>query len=355
MVGKRAENVIEIRAYIKGRSLLGLKPVDIHREVCDIYGKGQMSYMTICRWVARFKSGHQQLKDAAHTGRPATTTTKHNIELIRQILEKDARYTVRQLAKMTGLSLARIHCILKKHLKLGKINARWIPHLLTDDQKRSRVDKAKSLLKKYPKYSKKAFDNLVTGDETWVYFFEPKRKCSNRIWATKNARRPSIAKRIRSVRKVLYVILFDNKGPIIQITVPKGKTVTAKYYRDVVLRKLKKVYKRRRPQTGLKYLRLLHDNAPAHKARIVTEFLKAEKVTVLPHPAYSPDLAPCDFFLFPKLKFHLSGKKSKSRNALGSAIYQYLMSIPIQEYENCFQKWIDRLKRCINAEGQYFE
>ena len=88
MVGKRAENVIEIKAYIKGRSLLGLKPVDIHREVCDIYGQGQMSYMTICRWVARFKPGHQQLKHAAHTGLPATTTTKHNIERIRQILEK---------------------------------------------------------------------------------------------------------------------------------------------------------------------------------------------------------------------------------------------------------------------------
>ena len=181
MVGKRAENVIEIRAYIKGRSLLGLKPVDIHREVCDIYGQGQMSYMTICRWVARFKSGHQQLKDAAHTGRPATTTTKQNISRIRQILEKDARYTVRQLARMTSLTLARVHWILKKHLELRKMNARWIPHLLTDDQKRSRVEKAKSLLKKYPKYTKKAFDNLVTGDETWVYFFEPKRKCSNRI------------------------------------------------------------------------------------------------------------------------------------------------------------------------------
>jgi hypothetical protein len=119
--------------------------------------------MTICRWVAC-------LKDAAHTGRLATTT-KHNIELIRQILEKDARYTVRQLAIMAGLSLARIHCILKKHLKLGNINSRWIPHLLNDDQKRSRVDKTKSLLKKYPKYSKKAFDNLVTGDETLVCIF----------------------------------------------------------------------------------------------------------------------------------------------------------------------------------------
>ena len=41
------------------------------------------------------------------------------------------------------------------------------------------------LLKMYPKYSKKAFDNIVTGEVTWVYYFEPKRKVANRIWATK--------------------------------------------------------------------------------------------------------------------------------------------------------------------------
>ena len=95
--------------------------------------------MSICRWVAQFKSGNQQLKDAAHIGRPATTTTKHNIERIRQILENDARYTVRQLARMTNLSLARVHCILKQYLELIKSYATWIPLLLTDDQKRSRL------------------------------------------------------------------------------------------------------------------------------------------------------------------------------------------------------------------------
>ena len=47
MTGKRAENVLEIRAYIKGRSLLGVKAVDIHRQVCDIYGVGQMSHRTV--------------------------------------------------------------------------------------------------------------------------------------------------------------------------------------------------------------------------------------------------------------------------------------------------------------------
>jgi hypothetical protein len=121
MVGKRAENVIEIRGYIKGRSPLGFKPRDIHREVCDIYGEGQMSYMTVCRWVGRFKSGQQQLTDAAHTGHPATTTTKYNIAIIRRILKKDARYTVRQLARMTNLPIARFHCITKNILGLVRL------------------------------------------------------------------------------------------------------------------------------------------------------------------------------------------------------------------------------------------
>ena len=60
--------MLEISAYIKGRSQLGLKATNIHREVCDIYGEDQMSFSTVCRWVA-FKSGPQQLKDAARPGR----------------------------------------------------------------------------------------------------------------------------------------------------------------------------------------------------------------------------------------------------------------------------------------------
>ena len=77
--------------------------------------------------------------------------------------------------------------------------------LFTCDDTRG-VSKKKCHLKMYPKYSKKTFDNMVTGDETWVYYFEPKRKVANRIWANKNARRPSIAKRILRVKKVLYAI-----------------------------------------------------------------------------------------------------------------------------------------------------
>ena len=70
MTGKRAENVHKIRAYIKGKSLLSIKSVDIHNEVCDINGEDQMSHRTVCRWIAKFCAGQQQLKDAARPGRP---------------------------------------------------------------------------------------------------------------------------------------------------------------------------------------------------------------------------------------------------------------------------------------------
>ena len=131
--------------------------------------------------------------------------------------------------------------------------------------------------------------------------------------------------------------LTPNKGPVMQLPVPKDRTVTRAFCKNVVLKKLKAHFKRRRPKTGLKYFRLLHDNAPAHKAHIVTEFLKSKKVNILTRPPFSPDLAHCNYFLFPQLKFPLSGKRCKSRNALRSAIYQFHMGVPIQDNERCFQ------------------
>ena len=116
----------------------------------------------------------------------------------------------------------------------------------------------------FPKYDKKQFANVVTGDETWVHYFEPVRKVSNKIWATKHSKRPIIAKRSLSTKKVLYAIFFSGEGVAIKVPVKKGKSITGKYYKDVVLKKLKKYYQKRRPATGFKHVHLLHDNAPAH-------------------------------------------------------------------------------------------
>lgn len=355
MYRKYDGNPAEIRSYIKNRSNLGISAKLIFNEIQTLYGDQAVSYRTVARWNKKFREGVESLENNPRTGRKISKTTIAAEAKIQNLINTDARYTVRELAKATGISLSKVHFILKKRLHARKISARWIPHLLSDDQKRARVTYAKEMLKLYPKFDKKRFANVVTGDETWVHFYEPQRKVRNKIWATKSAKRLCIARRTMSVKKVMYAVFFSTQGPAIQIPVPKGKGVTGKFYRDKVLKKLKRYYSKRRPKCGFQNIRLLHDNAPAHKARIVTEYLQQEKVTVLPHPPYSPDLAPCDYFLFPRLKKMLAGRKFSRRCFVGSAVFQCLKGIPTKDYENAFRMWIKRLKLCIEYRGEYFE
>ena len=94
---------------------------------------------------------------------------------------------------------------------------------------------------------------------------------------------------------------------------------------------------------------------PPLKCEVVKSFLASEKVKVLNHPPYSPDLSPCDFFLFPRLKKMLSGNKYISRSSLGSAIYQCLQQIPKEDYLSAFCDCVKTLQKCISVKGEYFE
>ena len=109
------------------------------------------------------------------------------VSKVKEIVERAAMYTVCDIAQKVGISLLRAHHILKNILNVRKIFTRWVPHLLTDDQKKQRFKIVKQLLKIFPKYDEK---NLVTGHETWFHYFEPVRKVSNKILATKNSKRP---------------------------------------------------------------------------------------------------------------------------------------------------------------------
>ena len=91
---------------------------------------------------------------------------------------------------------------------------------------------------------------------------------------------------------------------------------------------------------------------PLISGRLLSLFLTSKKVKVLNHPPYSPDLSPCDFFLFPRLKKMLSGNKYTSRSSLGSAIYQCLQQIPKEDYLSAFHDWVKKItKMCFSKWG----
>ena len=140
-----------------------------------------------------------------------------------------------------------------------------------------------------------------------------------------------------------------------KIPVPKGSSVTGKFYRESVLTQLVDFYQKRRPRTGVHGIKLLHDKAPAHKSATVQEYLKESGLDVLDHPPYSPDQSPCDFWLFLRLKEMLAWHRFESCCGIGSAVYQCLQHIPKEDYRVALQKWVDRCKMCVEADRAYFE
>ena len=98
-------------------------------------------------------------------------------------------------------------------------------------------------------------------------------------------------------KKVIYAIAFDAYGSVAQVCVPKGQNVTGDFYCTHVLAEVSKHYTERRPRTGPRGIKLLHDNASSHKTKQVTAYIKDIGMKTLNHPPYSPDLSPCDFWL----------------------------------------------------------
>ena len=98
-----------------------------------------------------------------------------------------------------------------------------------------------------------------------------------------------------------------------------------------------------------------HDNAPAHSSLLVRNFLAKNNTVIMPQPPYSPDLAPCDFFLFPKLKRPMKGRRFATIEEIKTESLRELKDIPKSAYRKCFEDWKKRWHTCIISKGDYFE
>ena len=151
----------------------------------------------------------------------------------------------------------------------------------------------------------------------------------------------------------MFICFFDSQGIVHKEFVLEGQTVNQIYYREILERLRKKVV-RVRPSIANNWT-LHHDNAPCHMAISVIEFLAKKGIPVVPQPPYSPDLSPCDFFLFPKLKFHLKGRHFGTVENIQKAVTDQLKVIPVRDFQRSYEEWEQSLRRCVAFQGNYFE
>ena len=181
--------------------------------------------------------------------------------------------------------------------------------------------------------------------------YDVKTKKQSSQWLGKESPRPKKLWMSRSKIKVLLVVFFDWKGIVHHEFVPRGQMVNKQLYQEVLAR-LRDAVRRKMPKLWENQTRMLHhDNAPAHASLLIRSYLAKHQTSVVPHPPYSPDLATADFFLFPKLKTTLKGRRFQTIGEIQENAIRELRTITESAFQEAFQQWKKRWERRIASRG----
>ena len=176
---------------------------------------------------------------------------------------------------------------------MRKVCAKLVPRLLNDDQKERRLQVCQDIIERL-QTEPDLFRRVITVDEPWIFEYDPETERQSCQWKSLMSLRPKKARQSKS--KVMF---FNVRGIVHIEFLPQGQTISQQVYKEILQLLLRSVREKRGKLWQDKSWLLQHDSAPAHNALSIHQFLAENNIAVLEEPPYSPDLALCDFFLFP--------------------------------------------------------
>ncbi|KAA6389125.1 MAG: putative mariner mos1 transposase [Streblomastix strix] len=152
----------------------------------------------------------------------------------------------------------------------------------------------------------------------------------------------------------MMTVFFNGAGLYKLDVLPERETINSRSFRYRILYPMRRLVLQQQFDDGAEVL-IHYDNAPAHTVRATQTAVQNAEYEKLVHPPYSPDLAPCDFFLFRNLKQYLEGNRHLTKEQLLQQIRQILDAIPQRTWRAVFCNWLERLRSCIELHGEYVE
>uniref|UniRef100_A0A1B6JMV6 Tc1-like transposase DDE domain-containing protein n=1 Tax=Homalodisca liturata TaxID=320908 RepID=A0A1B6JMV6_9HEMI len=157
-----------------------------------------------------------------------------------------------------------------------------------------------------------------------------------------------------NTRKLMATVFWDRKGLIHVEFMPRGETINSEAYIETLHRLRRAIQNKRRGMLSSKVV-LIHDNARPHCSARTKAELNSFKWQIFGHPPYSPDLAPSDYHLFPKLKVFLGGKNFLGDEDLKEGVKTWLHSLAAEQYNVGIEKLVPRYNKCLDSSGDFVE
>jgi len=271
---------------------------------------------------------------------------------VEQMVMEDCRLTVKQIAANAGISIGSVDTILHDDLKMRKVSARWVPQMLTDENKVSRVPLCQAMLSRDKGMNNAFFSSIVTMDETWMPMFNPETKRQSAQLKHTDSPPPKKFRVSTSAEEMMVAMFWDSEGVTLTHCVPKSTTVTGGTYEDVLRKKFLPALLENGPKSCSCFFH--YDNTP-HRAARIHQLFNNNNFEVVPHAPYSPNLAPSDFWLFPTLKDTFRFCTFSGRSALATAIFQWSQQTPKEAFALAMQSWRQCCEKCVCLQGDYVE
>ena len=151
------------------------------------------------------------MEDDHRSGRPSTRRTDKNVERVGQKVRSDRRLTVRMIAGELGMSSKRVWRIITEDLRMRNICAKMVPRLQNEEQKERRVQLCQDILEQFETEAN-LLKRVVTGDESWIFEYDPLTKRQSLEWKIALSPRPKKVRVFKTKTKVMLIAFFDVHG-----------------------------------------------------------------------------------------------------------------------------------------------
>lgn len=337
---------VEQRSVIFYLKRKGYKLSQISQELRDVYQQDSFDIPRIKYWIHQFKLQRKDVLNEANGGRPVFDYIDAKIITA---LQNYPFHSTRSLSETLLIPRSTIIHHLEK-LGFKNYNLRVVPHELSEEMKAKRVSESIQLLDLLRVQKRKGFHRILTGDESWFYL----QYSFNRMWClSKEEVLEKASQKIQTKKFMITVIWNIDQFYIIDL-MNHNESFNSEYFIENVIKQLSNsLYPQGKKPQETSYV--LHiDNARPHNSHKTTEFLVKCGFKRAPHPPYSPDISPSDFYLFGYLKNKLEGEEFEDPNELLSKIIEILNSISKETLMAVFEEWIKRCEWVIKHKGDYY-
>jgi histone-lysine N-methyltransferase SETMAR len=340
------EDFFYFRCLSEHNYKLGIPVCETYQQFKACYGSLIPEEDTIRVWYKEMENLGTLRAIRIRTGRPRDPLLP---SLVRSALEERPSASAKEIAFKLNRSPTTIKDVLTNDLQLEKLSCRWVPHELSDSHKHQRVALAGALQSMLEFQSEAEYRYILTGDESWLFLKNPPRAA----YLPRGSPRPLMPKQALGAKKTMLTVFFSGNRFWRIDFLPPGCTMTGAVFIHRILAPLR-AFLDGHPDFENQRILLHCDNASSHKSTATAHFKMLNGFVATPHPPYSPDLSPADFFLFGDLKQWMKGQWFDTAEDLQKAVTAYLLDIKPHTLRSVFDEWIYRCKEVQRTGGEYY-